>query len=87
MNMIQIEKMCKNIYADYVGMGHKKNENDEVVLSLIMRQYAQTEIDWEEVRFLWVRFLEKGERLTFQKRIKWRKCVVHNRLTVKVRNR
>jgi hypothetical protein len=60
MNMIQIEKMCKNIYADYVGMGRKKNENDEVVLSLIMRQYAQTEIDWEEVKFLWVRFLEKG---------------------------
>lgn len=57
MNMIQIEKMCKNIYADYVGMGRKKDANDETILSLIIRQYAQTGIDWEEVKFLWMRFL------------------------------
>ena len=60
MNMIQIEKMRKNIYTDYVGMGRKKDANDETILSLIIRQYAQTGIDWEEVKLLWVRFLEKG---------------------------
>ena len=60
MNMIQIEKMCKNIYADYVGMGRKKDANDETILSLIIRQYAQTGIDWEEVKFLQMRFLEHG---------------------------
>lgn len=59
MNMVQIQKMCVNIYRDYIGMGRRQNEMDKSVLSLIMREYCQSVIDWEEVKWLWIQYLEK----------------------------
>lgn len=60
MNTTQIIKMCKNIYADYRGMKRKALPEDSLVLNTIMRLYNTTEIDWEEVKFLWMNYLEKG---------------------------
>lgn len=42
---------------------------DEPILDTIMRLYNTTEIDWEEVRFLWIGYLEKGN-LYFSEAIK-----------------
>lgn len=60
MSMIQIQKMCVNIYHDYIGMDRRQNMADKEVLSLIMREYCQSIIDWEEVKWLWIKYLEKG---------------------------
>lgn len=60
MNTTQIIKMCKNIYADYRGMKRKSLAEDSLILDTIMRLYNTTEIDWEEVKWLWITYLEKG---------------------------
>lgn len=60
MNTIQIIKMCNNIYADYKGMKRKSLAEDSFILDTIMRLYNTTEIDWEEVKWLWLTYLESG---------------------------
>lgn len=70
MNYVQIEKMLENIKADYIGMGRSWTEFDENVRSLIMRRYLQTpELDWQEVKWLFVNYLETG-KLDFSAAIK-----------------
>lgn len=60
MNTTQIIKMCKEIYRDYRGMKRKPLPEDSLILDTIMRLYNTTEIDWEEVKWLWINYLEKG---------------------------
>lgn len=60
MNYFNIVTMCKNITDDYTGMGRKAKLEDGIVLDTIMRMYNTTEIDWEEVKWLWCEYLEKG---------------------------
>lgn len=60
MNTTEILGMCKEIYRDYKGMGRKRNEMDDTVLACIMRMYNTTDLDWEEIRWLWIRYLETG---------------------------
>ena len=61
MNSIQIYKMCKEIYRDYTSMGRKANENDQLILAVIMREYnIDPYINWEEVKWLWIKYLETG---------------------------
>ena len=61
MNYMEITKMLRNILADYAGMGRKTTSYDEVVFGLIMRVYnTDPLIDWEEVKWLWVKYLETG---------------------------
>ena len=61
MNYVQIEKMLENIKFDYIGMARSWTEFDENVRSLIMRMYLQTpELDWQEVKWLFVNYLETG---------------------------
>lgn len=61
MNAMQIRKMLLNIKADFVGMGRKWHGNDDSVMELIMQIYYQTpEIDWEECKWLWMEYLQKG---------------------------
>ena len=59
MNTLQILGICKEIYRDLRG---KKvyTEPDQTVLNCIMRLYNTTEIDWEEVKSLWIEYLTKG---------------------------
>ena len=59
MNTLQILGICKEIYRDLRG---KKiyTESDQAVFNCIMRLYNTTEIDWEEVKSLWIEYLEKG---------------------------
>ena len=59
MNTLQILGICKEIYRDLRG---KKvyTEPDQAILNCIMRLYNTTEIDWEEVKSLWIEYLTKG---------------------------
>ena len=59
MNTLQILGICKEIYRDLRG---KKvyTEPDQVILNCIIRLYNITEIDWEEVKSLWIEYLIKG---------------------------
>lgn len=60
MSYFKIATMCKNIEADYRGMGRKVRLEDGIILDTIMRLYNTTEIDWEEVKWLWIEYLETG---------------------------
>ena len=61
MNAMQIRKMLLNIKADFIGMGRNWHNNDDSVMELLMQIYYQTEIiDWEEVKWLFIAYLEKG---------------------------
>ena len=61
MNAIQIRKMLLNIKADFIGEGRPWHKNDDVILNTIMRVYYNTDIiDWEECKWLFVSYLQKG---------------------------
>lgn len=61
MNAMQIRKMLLNIKADFIGMGRNWHNNDNSVMELLMQIYYQTEIiDWEEIKWLFITYLEKG---------------------------
>lgn len=61
MNALQIRKMLLNIKNDFVNIGRPWHNNDDSVMELIMQIYYQTEeIDWEEIKFLFVNYLQKG---------------------------
>lgn len=60
MNMVQVQKMLINVYRDYIGMDRRQSEMDKSVLSFLMQEYAQTCMDWEEIQWLWIQYLEKG---------------------------
>lgn len=61
MNQLQIERMLRNIKADFVGMGRIWHKNDDAVMELLIKLYCQTDwMDWEEVNFLFVDYLRKG---------------------------
>lgn len=61
MNAMQIRKMLLNIKADFIGMGRNWHNNDDSVMELLMQIYYQTKIiDWEEVKWLFITYLEKG---------------------------
>lgn len=61
MNAMQIRKMLLNIKADFIGIGRPWHLNDDSVMELLMQVYYQTEIiDWEEVKWLFITYLQKG---------------------------
>jgi len=60
MNMVQVQKMLINVYCDYIGMGRRQSEMDKSVLAFLMQEYSQTCMDWEEIQWLWIQYLEKG---------------------------
>ena len=61
MNAMQIRKMLLNIKADFIGMGRNWHNNDDSVMELLMQIYYQTEIiDWEEIKWLFINYLQKG---------------------------
>ena len=61
MNAVEIRKMLNNIKADFIGMGRPWHENDDSVIELLMSIYYQTaEIDWEEIKWLFINYLQKG---------------------------
>lgn len=61
MNLTNIIAMCHEIARDYKGMDRIPNENDTIILSVIMRFYLTDRyLDWEEVEWLWIEYLETG---------------------------
>ena len=61
MNAMQIRRMLINIKADFVGMGRLWHNNDDSIMELLMQLYYQTDyIDWQEVKWLFITYLQKG---------------------------
>lgn len=60
MNTTQIIKIMDNISRDYAGMGRAENSLDNIIKDEIIRLYNNLSIDWEEVKFLWIDWLENG---------------------------
>lgn len=61
MNAMQIRKMLNNIKVDFIGMGRNWHDNDDSVIELLMQIYYQTDyIDWEEVKWLFITYLQNG---------------------------
>ena len=78
MNYKQIVDMVNEIYRDYKGMGRKGNDTDKYIAAIILRFYLrERDIDWEEVKWLWVEYLETGNlylaeaRGKAEQRINW----------------
>ena len=64
MSTLQIIALCKNLYADYTAKGREVNPYDATILDTIIRVYNTiTEIDHEEVIWLWKTYLETGNLL------------------------
>lgn len=64
MSTLQILASCKNTYADYSAKGREVNPYDATILDTIIRFYNTiTEIDHEEVIWLWKTYLESGNLL------------------------
>lgn len=77
MNYVQIQKMLQDIKTDYIEMGRPWTEFDGNVRNLIMRMYLETpELDWEEVKWLFVNYLKIGE-LNFSAAIKMARKRIH----------
>lgn len=59
MNTTEIYKMCYEIYRDLRGK-NAYDPIDEDILNTIFRLYNTTEIDWLEVKALWIEWLNEG---------------------------
>lgn len=62
MSMLEIKIMMQEIAEHYTFIeGRKWNANDKAIMDCILQVYCQTtEIDHEEIRFLWENYLQKG---------------------------
>ena len=61
MSTLQILSLCKTLYADYTEKGREVNPYDATILNTIIQIYNTiTEIDHEEVIWLWKTYLENG---------------------------
>ena len=61
MSTLQILALCKTLYADCTAKGREVNPYDATILDTIIRVYNTiTEIDHEEVIWLWKTYLETG---------------------------
>ena len=61
MSTLQILALCKTLYTDCTAKGREVNPYDATILDTIIRVYNTiTEIDHEEVIWLWKTYLENG---------------------------
>ena len=61
MSTLQILALCKALYTDCTAKGRKVNPYDATILDTIIRVYNTiTEIDREEVIWLWKTYLVNG---------------------------
>ena len=60
MNTPEMYGICYEIYRDLRGK-NAYDPIDEDILNTIIRLYNTTEIDWLEVRALWIEWLNEGK--------------------------
>lgn len=58
-NTLDMYGICYEIYRDLKGK-NVYSETDENILNFIFRLYNTTEIDYEEIKSLWIEWLTKG---------------------------
>lgn len=59
LNTLDMYGICHEIYRDFSGE-FVYSEIDETILNFIFRLYNTTEIDYEEIKSLWIEWLTKG---------------------------
>ena len=70
MNYVQIQKMLQDIKADYIVKGRPWKDDEDVIIDILMHVYLKhADIDHEEIKWLFVNYLETGE-LNFPAAIK-----------------
>jgi hypothetical protein len=60
MNTREICEHCKEMYVDHVAKGNGKIQFPDTILYTIIHFYNHTEIDYEEVYWLWQQYMETG---------------------------
>lgn len=61
MSAKEIKKMLHIIEADYIGMGRKSVDQDNIIIDTIMHLYCIADwLDWEECKWLFMNYIEKG---------------------------
>lgn len=60
MNTPEISKMMHEIYCKFIGMGRKTHYYDSEIKDFLISFYNRTEIDFEEVKDLWIEYLDRG---------------------------
>ena len=70
MNYVQIKKMLENIKTDHIAKGRPWKDDEDVIIDILMRVYLKhADIDHEEIKWLFVNYLETGE-LNFSAAVK-----------------
>lgn len=73
MNTPEISKMMHEIYCKFIGMGRENHYYDSEIKNFIISFYNRTEIDFEEVKNLWIEYLDRGT-LSLDKAIAYARC-------------
>ena len=61
MNAKDIYRMLKGIKADAIGMGRHWHDADDAIMDMLMTvYYTVAELDWEEIKWLFVNYLKNG---------------------------
>ncbi len=62
MNYLQIKDMLENIKADYIAKGRVWKDGEDVIIDLLLRVYLKhADIDHEEIKWLFMRYMETWE--------------------------
>ena len=75
MNTLGILKMMHEIYRSFTEMGRKTHYYDSEIKNFIISFYNRTEIDMEEVKNLWIEYLDSGT-LSLDKAIAYARCQI-----------
>ena len=73
MNTPEISKMMHEIYRDFTRYGRKTHYYDSEIKNFIISFYNRTEIDMEEVKNLWIEYLDRGT-LSLDKAVTYARC-------------
>ena len=60
MNTLQINKVLHKIYRDFTGEGRKMYYYDSEIKDFLINLYNKTELDFEEIKSLWIEYLTNG---------------------------
>lgn len=60
MNTLQIIKMLYKIYRDFTWEGRKMHYYDNEIKDFLISLYNKTELDFEEIKSLWIEYLTSG---------------------------
>ena len=61
MNTINLLKIMHEMYRDANGTGREILPEDYTIHNFLIQLYNTTELDWQEIKSLWLDYLAKGK--------------------------